>query len=279
MYSTISSAFRRGSAGRSCCWGYLWRPASRRSEIVWPLLHRVNSHFAARTIESIDPKFKNSLISYLDLLKHREETPRAFLAAVEAKAVDDLTEVEIDAVVDQRRLIRMVYALAGVVVVFCLYSLLTPKSILDSTRRALLADVARPTNTRLVNIKPGNDPKQANVVAGTNVPFSVEIHGTRPRRSRCTTAWTAASSYGAQEFARGRSDYDPWTTMLREVQTRNGQKQVRYYIQGGDATSKTYRLNVRPTPMVLDVSHDLVFPAYIQRERRGDNLPPDDRGP
>ena len=50
----------------------------------------------------------------------------------------------------------MAYALSGVVVVFCLYAALTPKDILASAKRAFLADVVRPTNTTLTNIKPGD---------------------------------------------------------------------------------------------------------------------------
>ena len=69
-------------------------------------LSRVNGFYAAKTIEDADPAFKNSLINYLDLRKHRDEIPRRALAAIEAKAVGDLTRVEIDAVVNQRRLIQ-----------------------------------------------------------------------------------------------------------------------------------------------------------------------------
>ena len=100
--------------------------------ILLPLVGRVNGLYAARTIEESDPAFKNSLISYLDLRRRRNEIPKAALAAIEAKAVNDLTQVEVDTVVNQRRLTQMAYILAGVVVVFCLYAAMTPKSILDS---------------------------------------------------------------------------------------------------------------------------------------------------
>src|SRR6185312_15912868 len=113
-------------------------------------------------IEQAHPVFKNNLMTYLDLRRHPDEFSKGFLAAVEARAVKDLTRTEIDTVVNQRRLLLMAYALSGVVVVFCLYAAMTPKSILDSARRALLADVVRPTNTQLLDIKPGN----ARIVAG-----------------------------------------------------------------------------------------------------------------
>ena len=104
--------------------------------IALPLLRSVNGLYAARTIEQTDPNFKNSLINYLDLRRRRSELPKSVMAAVENKAVNDLTRVDVDAVVNQRRLIQMFYTLAGVVVVVCVYSLLTPKPIFDSVRRA-----------------------------------------------------------------------------------------------------------------------------------------------
>src|SRR5262249_20995776 len=119
--------------------------------IALPVMRRVNGFYAARTIEETDPSFKNSLINYLDL-KRRGELSKAALAAIEAKAVNDLTQVEIDNVVNQRRLMQVAYTFSAIVVAFCIYAALTPQSILDSTRRALLADVVRPTNTRLTKI-------------------------------------------------------------------------------------------------------------------------------
>ena len=45
--------------------------------IVRPLVSRVNGLYAAKTIEEADPAFKNSLINYLDLRRHRDELPKA----------------------------------------------------------------------------------------------------------------------------------------------------------------------------------------------------------
>src|SRR4051812_13314361 len=152
--------------------------------IAYPLIRRVNGFYAARTIEEADSSFKNSLINYLDL-KRRGELSKAAMAAIEAKAVNDLTQVEIDTVVNQRRLMQVLYTFSAIVVIFCLYAAVTPKSILDSTRRALLADVVRPTNTRLTSIKPGDDPELSTVVAGSHVLFSVDVsQGVRPDRVR-----------------------------------------------------------------------------------------------
>jgi hypothetical protein len=224
--------------------------------IARPLLRRVNGLYAAKTIEDVDPTFKNSLLNYLDLRRRRKEMPRAVMAAVEAKAVSDLSKVQIDTVVNQQRLVRAVYTLCGVIVVFCIYAWSTPKSIMDSTRRALLADVVRPTNTTLVNIKPGDDEKASTVVAGARVTFSTEVHGVRPSRVLLNYSVDGGRFYAKRELTRGKRDYDPWET------TFDAQQTVDYYLTGGDAESRHYKLKVLPAPMVVSITHDLKFPDY-----------------
>ncbi|MFO0951818.1 MAG: hypothetical protein U0835_11845 [Isosphaeraceae bacterium] len=181
----------------------VWFSARR---IVLPLISRINGFYAAKTIEEADPEFKNSLMTYLDLRRQRQEgtVSKAAYAAVEAKAVKDLTRVEIDSVVNQRRLLQVAYALSGVVVVFCLYAALTPKSILDSTRRAFLADVVRPTNTRLEEIKPGDDKQLSRVAAGSDVAFSVRPTGVRPRNIVLHSSVDGGKYYSKTEFAQAR---------------------------------------------------------------------------
>ena len=233
------------------------------TRIARPLLRNVSGLYAARTIEDADPAFQNSLMNYLDLRRHRGDVPASYLAAVEARAVDDLTHIPIESVVNQRRLIQTSYALAAVVVVSSLYLLMTPKSIVDSVKRALLADVVRPTNTRLVDIKPGDDPELSRVVAGDTVPFSVDLQGTRPSRVILHHSVDGGKFFATSDFAPGKNRFDPWTAALPNVQ-----QDVAYYLTGGDAESRRYRLRVLPAPMVTSVSLDLDFPAYTGTPRR-----------
>ncbi len=225
--------------------------------VVRPLMARINGLYAARTIESADPEFHNSLISYLELRERPEAISPTALAAIEARAVQDLTRVSPDAVVDQRRLIQSCYALAAIVAAFCLYWLVCAKPPGDSIRRALLFDVARPTNTRLVNIKPGDDPEKTLVITGSNVPFAVHSEGVRPAKIVLHYSTDGGKFYSQAEYAPGPERGDPWQTTLRNVQ-----REVKYYLTGGDATSKTFTLNVLPAPMVTSVTHDLEFPKY-----------------
>ena len=227
--------------------------------VVMPLVRRINGIYAAKTIEDADPLFKNSLINYLELRGYRGQMPKAVMATLEARAVADLAHVEVDTVVNQQRLIRTAYALSAVIVIFCLYAAFTPKSILDSTRRAFLADVVRPTNTRLVNIKPGNDPELSQVVAGTHVGFAVDVQGVRPQAVTLHFSVDGGKFFATREFAQGTQLYDPWQVTLTNVQ-----QSLDYYLKGGDADSSVYKLEVLPAPTITAISHDLAFPKYTK---------------
>ena len=224
--------------------------------IVLPFILRINGIYAAKTIEDADPAFKNSLVNYLTLRTHRDRLPKAVLATLEARAVSDLAHVEVDQVVNQHRLMKTFYTLCGVAVVFCLYAAFAPKSILDSAKRAFLADVVRPTNTRLLNIKPGD----LEVVAGSQVVFSVDTnHGVRPDKVKLHSSVDGGKFYAVKEFEPGTNYYDPW-----QLTVNNVQQTMDYYVTGGDAESLHYTLKVLPAPMVTSVTLDYEFPDYTR---------------
>ena len=185
------------------------------------------------------------------------------MATLESRAVSDLAHVEVDTVVNQQRLMRTFYALSGVLVVFCLYAVLTPKSIWDSTRRAFLADLTRPTNTRLANIKPGSDPELSKVVAGSHVVFAVDVQGTRPRNVLLHFSVDGGKFFAVREFSPGRNQYDPW-----QVTYTNAQQSMEYYLTGGDAESERYHVEVLPAPTITSINHDLDVQAYTKLEPR-----------
>ncbi|WP_406697878.1 hypothetical protein V5E97_03410 [Singulisphaera sp. Ch08] len=215
------------------------------ARIVRPLLSPVNGLYAAKAIEDANPTLQNSLISYLDLRRHGGggvSTP--FLAAVEAKAVNDLLEVDVETVVDLRGLLRTTYALSGIVLIVVIYALFTPRSLLDSVRRALLADVHRPTAVQLKNIKPGDQADLSRVVETATVPFSVEIQGARPDQVVLHYRENGEEEDSTREFAPGQTPFEPWQTTLPEVR-----QSLDYHITAGDAVSRTYHLEVVPAPI------------------------------
>ncbi len=230
--------------------------------LVLPLVLRINAVYAAKTIEGVDATFKNSLVNYLTLRSHRDRLPKAVLATLEARAVSDLAHVEVDQAVNQQYLMKTIYAFCGVAVVFILYAAIQPKSILDSTKRAFLADVVRPTNTRLADIKPGND----EVVAGKQVVFSVDTtSGIRPEAVKLHFSVDGGKFYAIKDFEPGPNYYDPWQLTFNNVQ-----QTMDYFVTGGDAESLHYTLTVLPAPMVTSVKIDYDFPSYTQVPPRRD---------
>ena len=232
-------------------------------KIARPMLRRVNTLYAAKSIESTDPHFKNSLINYLQIREDADKVAPSVLAQIEARAVADLSKVNVDDVVDQSPLTRLSYALAAIVVGICLYSWITPKSILDSARRAFLADVQRPTNTRFVNISPGDDKEPPKVVTGLPVTFTVETLGRQPEAVTLFTSRDGGKTFAETPMVQGRSFADPWSVKIEKVPG-----ELLYFMAGGDGRTRTYMLPVLPVAIVEKVSLDYEFPEYTQVPRR-----------
>ena len=74
--------------------------------VAMPFLRKINGIYAAKTIEDVDPSFKNSLINYLEMRGHKGQVSKAIMSTLEARAVSDLPHVEVDTVVNQQRLMR-----------------------------------------------------------------------------------------------------------------------------------------------------------------------------
>ena len=251
----------RFSCGKSC-WLSAWEQPrfSRPFGSSCRSLSRINALYAAKTIESSDATFRNSLINYLELRRNRSQLPKAVMATLEARAVSDLTQVEVDTVVNQQRLMRMAYALSGVIVIFCLYAAFAPKSILDSARRAFLADISRPTNTQARQ----SQAQQRAAMSRKSSParpvnFSIDVQGVRPPKVLLHYSVDDGKFFALREFAPGRNFYDAWQVTLTNVQ-----QSMDYYLTGGDAETPRRHLKVLPAPTVTSVAIDLAFPPYTK---------------
>src|SRR5688500_7808818 len=115
---------------------------------IWPLLRRgINPTYAARTIEEATPSLKNSLINFLMLREDHRGVREVVFQAVEEKAAADISAVPVEATVDRSRMIHAGYVLCGVMAVFALYKILSPKDPFQTVARVIVpwADIARPS--------------------------------------------------------------------------------------------------------------------------------------
>ncbi len=143
---------------------------------VLPLvLRRINPLFAAQTIEASQPSLKNSVINFLMLRRQPRGVPELVYRAVQERAADDLSHVQVELAVDRRPAIRLGYVLAAVLAVACLYLVLSPKNPLVSFGRVMWpwADLPAPTRVTIDRVEPGD----AAFARGDVVPVAADVRG------------------------------------------------------------------------------------------------------
>jgi hypothetical protein len=148
------------------------------SRIVLPYWKRVTALYAARELEQTQPGLKSSLLTLVDLKHAGREVAPHVLSAMEKRAALQLSQIDVEHAVDRRPLMRLAYALFGVVLAFCLYTVLSPKPIGASILRALIpvADVGVATRTRILKVEPG----QTTILARSQLEVTVDLGGEIP---------------------------------------------------------------------------------------------------
>ncbi|MDZ4821150.1 MAG: hypothetical protein SGJ20_19490, partial [Planctomycetota bacterium] len=242
-------------------------------QIVPLFLYRVNSVYAAHTIERTKPSLKNSLVNFLMLRSHRSDVPEIVFSAIEEQAASNLSTTSIDHAVDRGKVIQLGYVLIGIVAVFCLYFILSPKSPLQTVGRVVLpwADISPASRVVLRDVQPGTSV----VFRGEHVEISAEISRLRESEPVRLIYSTADRQLIDQTVDMKMDD-----TGLRYIATlpqmestsvrtpQNGvQQDIDYRIEAGDASSQNYRLTVVQAPNILVDKVEYNYPAYIGRSR------------
>jgi hypothetical protein len=234
---------------------------SRR--LLRPLLYRISEIFAADTIEKSGPALKNSLINFLLLRGHRGEVSPVVYEALEQRAAADLGQVRSETAVDRGHVIRLGYLLAGILAVFCLYVVLSPKSPLSSAARVLLpwARIPAPTRVTIEEVKPGD----AVAFHGESVTVSAEVTGLKQDESVVLYYSTADSQSVDQAIPMTRSEdqfhYNRYTATVPPG-SLGLQQDYEYYLAAGDCTTARFKIEVRIAPTIRVESVDYHYPPY-----------------
>ena len=185
------------------------------------------------------------------------------MATLEARAVTDLTQVEVDDVVNQQRLMRLALRAFGRDASFLPVRRVRAQehSRLDPSR---LSGRPRPAHQHPARQHQARQrPKLSEVVAGDHVIFSVDVQGVRPRKVLLHLQRRRRQVLRHQRVCAGRRMYDPWQVTLTNVQ-----QSMDYYLTGGDAESLHYHLEVLPAPTVTSISSTSTSP-HTPRCRAG----------
>ncbi len=235
--------------------------------LVWkigiPSFRTVNGLFAAQEIEKAEPKFKSNLLNLIDLKTAGRTVNPVILKSMERQAAVRLQQIDIAQAIDHRPLVRTAYALLAVIVIFCIYVMLSPKKISNSIWRGLLpaAQVPLATITEIVDVKPGNVTIPAHQPL---VDIKVDLGGEIPHQ-----VWLLYST------ADGKHDQPIELRPDQEGQTcfkgqligdgRQGLMQdLTYFIRAGDATSKQFKITVEQPPYAEIENIQIEFPGYMK---------------
>lgn len=238
-------------------------------KVVLPYLRQVNSLFAARTIERFEPTLKSSLLNLVDLQQAQRPIPEEVRTSLEKRAAVTLAHIDVEQTVDRRPLMWSAYALLAIVVLSCLYALMSPKRISNSLWRAVLptADVSVPTQTEIREVTPGN----AEVPAGTRLEIVAELGGQIP--DEVMLHYTTADRRFVEEPVIMR-DTDEGRRKYRCVLSgENGRgllQATEYHIVAGDAHTQTFQVAVvqPPSAKVTEIRYE--YPEYMELDPKSD---------
>jgi hypothetical protein len=232
------------------------------SRIFRPWSQRVTQLYAASQLEQAHPELKSNLLTLIDLQNAGRPVSPVIIEAMERRAATNLQQVNVDDAVDRRPLTQLSYALLAMVVVLCIYTLASPKSLMSSAWRALfpMSNVAAGTRTTILEVLPGDTtllshskPEITTVLSGA-IPEEVRlVFSTADRKIVDEVVKLQDTEEGIHRF-RGRLIGEGGAGLLQNVT---------YRVEAGDAVSPTYSITVRqpPTATVNEVVYD--YPTYM----------------
>ena len=223
------------------------------------LLWRVNPRYAARKLEEGRPELKNSVINYLTTEKGQGQADPSVLRKLSQTAARDVANIPLDVTVDRSPMIVAGYALAGIVAVFALYKVLSPKDPFQTIGRVILpsASLMAPARVRIADITPGDDQKYF----GESVEISARIRGLKEGEFPQLLVTTESGTIKDQPLPMKR-DSDSERFRIEIGKPDGLRESFTYRIQAGDALSVPYRIDVRTCPTVFLEKVDYLPPAY-----------------
>ena len=239
---------------------------------IAPLLRfKIHPLYAARAVERDSPELKNGLINFLWLRSHRTHAKPLVYDAIEQQAVRGMQGVNVESVVERTHLIQMGYWLAGLVVAFCLYHLVSPKDPLQTVARLAIpwAEIQRPARVEIKDVQPGD----STAYVGEQLEVSAIIKGLRDSEPVEISYSTADGKIVDQIQTLIRADGD-----LRYRATIPGPSGVQvdliYRLFAGDAVSRDFHVRASTAPMIVVEQVDYAFPEYTAKadftEQQGD---------
>ncbi|MHC4877812.1 MAG: MSCRAMM family adhesin [Planctomycetota bacterium] len=238
--------------------------------VVRPCLRRVNRLYAAQLAESASEELDSNLLNYEDLRRSGRDVPAPILRALEKRAAVSLSHSDVDDAVDRRLLLRLSVALLTVVLIFCLYTVFSPKKVWPSIWRAInpVTTTQVATQTEIIDVQPGN---KDDVLARTLLEVTVDLRGEVPDAVELVYS-TFDRSLVDERVPLRRIDetIKRYACVLAGPDGDGLLQGLTYYIEAGDSVSPPYRIDVIQPPSVSVEQIHFAFPDYMEQrpERR-----------
>ncbi|MCA9224883.1 MAG: hypothetical protein KDA47_04700, partial [Planctomycetales bacterium] len=229
------------------------------------LWKRINPAYAAHTIERSQPALKNSLVNYLLFRSQPTAVHAGVFEALRQRAAGDLSHVDIDAVVDRSKTIFIGYALAAVFALAAIYSVLSPKSTLQTVQRVVAPwqNISRPARVRISEVTPGN----TTVFAGSTITVSAAIEGLRETET-VSLFYSTADGQVTDNRVELVSDSRTFRYQgVLPVGSEGVRQELQYRVEAGDAVAGPFTIAVQAEPAIIVEQLEYEYPAYTQRPK------------
>ncbi|MCP4513221.1 MAG: hypothetical protein GY826_43245 [Fuerstiella sp.] len=226
--------------------------------VVRPWTREIHPLYAARMLDDSHSEMEGALMSLVDVTTSGTVTPASIRRAMEKRAAVRLSEVNLDQAIERRWLMRLGGILFLLVVLVCLYVVISPKSI-NLLRPLSLSNAAVATRTRILKVAPGN----VVVPAGTELEVVVDISGKLP--DDVTVIYSTRDQRFVDEklAMHATEDHGRFRVLMLGDGERGLRQSLTYQVIAGDATSDLFHVTVDqpPTANVTQLSYS--YPDYM----------------
>ncbi|QDU09161.1 hypothetical protein [Gimesia aquarii] len=232
-------------------------------KLVLPYFKKVTQLYSAHSLEQTSDKMEGSLLNLIDLKKSERPVNPAIINSLEKKAALTLSKTDTDQAIDRRPLMRLSYALLGVVTLLCFYALFSPKEIWPSLSAAMSFSTQREfaTQTQINSVTPGN----TEVLSGSQLEVIVDLRGEVPEK--VTLFYTSNDQGSVDEPVTLRSMDDTlkrYQGVIVGVNGRGIRQELTYHIEAGDAVSEDFQVKVIQPPSATVHSVRYEYPKYME---------------
>ncbi|MCH2202317.1 MAG: hypothetical protein MK102_10125, partial [Fuerstiella sp.] len=226
--------------------------------LIGPLSKSVTALYAARTLDNASAS-GGALLSLVDLKEAGVGTSERVHRTIEDRARTHLLETSLDDAIDRSQLVRMGLILFGLVLLTCLYAVLSPKPI-SLLRPLTLMGQEVATRTRITNVSPG----ETTISLGERVPVTVDISGVIPESVQLLYTTADQRDLDAVLTMEPFDENGRYTAVITGDEHRGIRQSTSYVIQAGDARSNAFTISVDmpPTATVRELRYQ--FPKYTQ---------------